>query len=358
MSINAAASIEAVEPAAQSAGRGMVWRRALRSPKITIGLAIVVFFGLVAIFGPMLVHKDPSAVSYSPLRGPSGAHWLGTTQTGQDVFAQMVYGARVSMFVGVGSAVLATVLAVLVGLTAGYLGGVWDEVLSMLSNVFLVIPGLPLVVILAGYLPNTGSLGIILVISLTGWAWGARVLRAQTLSLRKRDFVEAARATGEGSFRIILLDILPNQLAIIAASFLGTVTGAILTQAGLAFLGLTDVTQWSWGTILYWAQVSSALLVGAWWWFVPAGLCIALVGTGLALVNFGIDEFINPRLRVAGIGTKKARKAEAARRRRSMPRSARPKTLDRDEALAQSPSVNNQNACSRHDTLGPENQHA
>jgi oligopeptide/dipeptide ABC transporter ATP-binding protein len=225
----------------------------------------------------------------------------------------MLYGARASMLVGVGAAVVTTVLAVLVGVTAGYVGGIGDEALSLLANVFLVLPSLPLTIILAAYLPHAGSLGIILVISVTGWAWGARVLRAQTLSLRKRDFVEAARATGEKTWRIILRDILPNQVAVIAAAFLGTVTGAILTQASLAFLGLTDVTQWSWGTILYWAQVSSALLTGAWWWFVPAGLAIALLGTALSLVNFGIDEFINPRLRQAGIGTKKAQRAQVAR---------------------------------------------
>jgi oligopeptide/dipeptide ABC transporter ATP-binding protein len=283
------------------------------------------FFVLVAVFGPLLAPYDPSAVSDATSAAPSWAHWLGTTQNGQDLFSQMLFGARVSMVVGVGSALVATVLSVIVGLCAGYLGGLTDELLSLLANVFLVLPALPLTVILAAYLPHSGSLGIILVISITGWAWGARVLRAQTLSLRKRDFVEAARATGERTSRIILHDIFPNQIAIIAASFLGTVTGAILTQASLAFLGLTDVTQWSWGTILYWAQASSALLTGAWWWFVPAGLAIALLGTGLSLVNFGLDEFINPRLRQAGIGTKKAQKAQVkggprTRRRRRTPK--------------------------------------
>jgi oligopeptide/dipeptide ABC transporter ATP-binding protein len=170
----------------------------------------------------------------------------------------------------------------------------------MFSNVFLVIPSLPLVVILAAFLPNSGSTGIIIVITVTGWAWGARVLRAQTLSLRRRDFVEAARATGENTFKIMLYDILPNEVAIITATFLGSVVGAILTEASIAFLGLSNVTQWSWGTMLYWAQVSGAELSRAWWWFVPPGLCIALVGTGLAFINFGLDDVINPRLRAEG----------------------------------------------------------
>jgi peptide/nickel transport system permease protein len=292
------------------------WLRAFRSPLTMAGGILTLIFIVLAIIGPFIAPYDPSAVSNSATAAPSMAHWLGTTQNGQDVLSQMLYGAQVSMFVGVGSAVLATVLSVLVGLTAGYLGGIADELLSLLANVFLVLPSLPLTVILAAYMPKSGSLGIILVISLTGWAWGARILRAQTLSLRKRDFVEAARATGESTASIIIHDIFPNQVAIIAASFLGTVTGAILTQASLAFLGLTDVTQWSWGTILYWAQVSSALLTGAWWWFVPAGLAIALLGTGLSLVNFGIDEFINPRLRQANIGTKKAQRAQVKGPRR------------------------------------------
>ncbi|HWG27135.1 dipeptide/oligopeptide/nickel ABC transporter permease/ATP-binding protein [Actinospica sp.] len=304
-------------------------RRLLHSPLTLTGLVITLIFVVLAIIGPWISPYDPSAVSDAALAGPSAAHWLGTTQNGQDVFSQMLYGARASMIVGLGAAVLTTVLSVLVGVTAGYLGGIGDEVLSLLANVFLVLPGLPLTIILAAYLPHTGNAGIILVITVTGWAWGARVLRAQTLSLRKRDFVEAARATGDRTSRIILRDILPNQVAVIAAAFLGTVTGAILTQASLAFLGLTDVTQWSWGTILYWAQVSSALLTGSWWWFVPAGLAIALLGTALSLVNFGIDEFINPRLRQAGIGTKKAQRAQVKRTRRSLRRRARRERAER-----------------------------
>jgi peptide/nickel transport system permease protein len=305
------AEADQVEPQA-----GRLWLRALRSPLTLTGVVITLIFCVLAVIGPWIAPYDPSAVTDAATAPPSFEHWLGTTQNGQDILSQMLYGAQASMFVGLGSAVVTTVLSVLVGVTAGYLGGVSDELLSLLANVFLVLPGLPLTIILAAYLPHSGSLGIILVISLTGWAWGARVLRAQTLSLRKRDFVEAARATGERTSKIILRDILPNQLAVIAASFLGTVTAAILTQASLAFLGLTDVTQWSWGTILYWAQADSALLTGSWWWFGPAGLAIALIGTALSLVNFGIDEFINPRLRQAGIGTKKAQRAQVARKRR------------------------------------------
>ncbi|HEX4721794.1 MAG TPA: dipeptide/oligopeptide/nickel ABC transporter permease/ATP-binding protein [Pseudonocardiaceae bacterium] len=316
MALPSAALAEAdVVPEIAAGTASRLWWRVFRAPLTLAGMIITLLFAVLAVIGPWIAPYDPSSVSDSALAAPSAAHWLGTTQNGQDILSQMLYGARASMLVGFGAAVVTTVLAILVGLTAGYLGGTGDELLSLLANVFLVLPGLPLTIILVAYLPHSGSLGIIFVISLTGWAWGARVLRAQTLSLRRRDFVEAARATGEKTSRIIVKDILPNQVAVIAAAFLGTVTAAILTQASLAFLGLTDVTQWSWGTILYWAQVNSALLTGAWWWFVPAGLAIALIGTALSLVNFGIDEFINPRLRQAGIGTKKAQRAQIARRR-------------------------------------------
>jgi peptide/nickel transport system permease protein len=282
------------------------FRAGLRSGKLVAGLIILGIFVVVAIIGPLVVRTNPSALSSATLQPPSAAHWFGTTQTGQDVFAQLVDSTRISMLVGFVAAAIATALSVIIGLIAGYAGGVLDEVLSVLSNVFLVIPALPLVIVIAGYLPNKGSLSVAVVISLTGWAWGARVIRAQTLSIRKRDYVEAARASGESFIRILIWEILPNEGTIIAASFLGTVVFAILTQASIAFLGLSDVSSWSWGTMLYWAQSNNALLLGAWWWFVPPGLAIGLVGAGLALMNFGIDELVNPRLRVAGIGTKSA----------------------------------------------------
>jgi peptide/nickel transport system permease protein len=274
--------------------------------KIKIGAGILVFFTLMAVFGPLLIGADPAATSSDGLQGPSAEHWLGTTQTGQDILTQIVYGARISMGVGLLSAVIATVFGVLVGLVGGYFGGAVDETLSVLTNIFLVLPALPLIIVLAGYLPQRGVASVAVVIAVTGWAWGARVLRAQTLSVRRRDFVQAARAGGEGPFRIVFFEILPVLLPVIATSFLATVVGAILAEAGLSFLGLADLSTVSWGSMLYFAQNGQALLIGAWWWFIPPGLCIALIGAGLALVNFGIDEIANPRLR-----TIKVRKARA-----------------------------------------------
>jgi peptide/nickel transport system permease protein len=270
-----------------------------RSFKIRLGLAIIGFFVFLAIFGPLIVRQDPQAFGPDVLQPPSAAHWLGTTQTGQDIFAQVIDGARITLLVGFAVGALATLLSVVIGLTAGYFGGLIDEALSLLINVFLVIPALPLTIVLAGYIPVRGPLPVAIVISATGWAWGARVLRAQTLSVRRREFVDAARAGGESTFRIVFAEILPNEMAIVASSLIFTIIYAIFSEIGLEFLGLSDVTVTSWGNMLFWATNNQALLLGAWWWIVPPGLCIALLGAGLAFINFGIDEITNPRLRDA-----------------------------------------------------------
>jgi peptide/nickel transport system permease protein len=280
----------------------------LRNGKAVAGIVILAVFVVVAIIGPWIAPYDPSATSDALLKSPSFAHLLGTDHLGRDVFSQIVVGTRGVMVVGVLAGVVATALAVLVGVSAGFLGGVGDEILSALSNIFLVIPALPLIIIITGQLPEAGTIVIALVLALTGWAWGARILRAQTLSLRRRDFVEAARANGETTWRIVWFETLPNLTAIIASSFVSTVTFAVLSQTTLAFIGVTSLSEWSWGTVLYWAQSNQALARGAWWWFVPAGLCIALLGMALTLVNFGIDEFINPRLRLAGLSPRQMRK--------------------------------------------------
>lgn len=272
----------------------------LQSAKMRIGLGIVGFFILLAIVAPLLIHTDPTAFSADQLQSPSWAHWLGTTQTGQDVFAQVVLGARATLAVGFATGLLATSLSVIIGLAAGYLGGVADDLLSLLINVFLVMPALPLMIVLAGYVPVHGPLPVALVISFTGWSWGARVLRSQTLSLRRREFVQAARASGEHWYRVVFWEILPNEIAIVVSSLIFTIIFAILAAIGLEFLGLSDVTLNSWGNTLYWASNNNALLLGAWWWFLPPGLCIALLGAGLAFINSGIDELSNPRLRAAG----------------------------------------------------------
>jgi peptide/nickel transport system permease protein len=274
--------------------------RFVTNGKAATGLILLGIYLLFAIIGPWVAPFDPDARSADLLQGPSGRHWFGTTHLGQDVLSQILFGTRGVMLVGLTAGVVATVLSVLVGVTAGYLGGLADESLSAVSNVFLVIPALPLIIIVASSFTSAGDAVVALTIGLTSWAWGARVLRAQTLSLRRRDYIEAARATGEKTWRVIGFEILPNLTAIIASGFVGTVIFAVMSEITLAFIGISSVSSWNWGTILFWAQSQQALAQGAWWWFVPAGLAIALLGTALSLVNFGIDEFVSPRLRSAG----------------------------------------------------------
>ena len=290
-----------------------------RSPKVLVGVGIVAFFAILTVIGPWLAPDNPSATNFLPNLGPSGSHWLGTTALGQDIFSQLLDGARATMIVAIVAGVVATVLSVIVGVAAGYLGGKTDDGLSLLSNVFLAIPGLPLLIVIDSYLPASGrsnSFAIGLIISLTGWAWGARVLRAQTMSLRNRDFVEAARIIGESRRRIMLFEIAPNLLPVLASSFLFTTLYSIGAYVTLAYVGLTSTAVWNWGTMMYLAQANNAPLAGQWYWFVPPGICIALIGTGLALLNFGIDEFINPRLRAAGLSGKVRRASGLPRRPR------------------------------------------
>lgn len=267
------------------------------SGKVRVGLLIVLFFVLIAVFGPMLTSYGPRTSGSDLLQPPSASHWFGTTQSGQDVYAQFVHGARISLLVGLVAGIASQAVSVVIGLVAGYFRGVVDDLLYVLTSVFLVIPGLPLLVVLTGYLPTRGIVSVAIVIAITSWAPAARVLRAQTMSLRNRDFVEAARATGESRLRIIFYEVMPNALPVVASGFIFSTIGAILAEAGLSFLGIGSLTTVSWGSMLYFAQNSQALLVGAWWWFVPPGLAIAVISAGLALINFGIDEHANPRLR-------------------------------------------------------------
>ena len=230
---------------------------------------------------------------------PSAQHWFGTTQEGQDILFQVLTGIRLTLELALLVGVIVTVISVLVGVTSAFLGGVWDDVLSLITNVFLVLPPLPLLIVLLGYLSQQGQTPTIIVLSLLGWPWGARVIRAQTLAIRGRDFIDASRETGEKSWRIILFELIPNEISLIAASFVNTVLYAIGASVALAFVGLTNVNSWSLGTILFWAQTDSALQSAAWWWFVPAGLAVALIGTSLVLLNSGLDELGSPRLRAS-----------------------------------------------------------
>jgi peptide/nickel transport system permease protein len=299
MTIAPAISTELTAVTQEAAQPGW-WRR--MPVKAKAGVVLFGLFVLTAIIGPLVTPYDPSYQNPNPnasMNAPSAAHLLGTTQSGQDVLSQLLVGIRLTLELGIIVGVVATALAVIVGVTAAFLGGFWDELLSLVTNVFLVIPALPLLIVLLGYFPNRGEAPTIIVLALLGWPWGARVMRAQTLAIRNRDFVAASRETGEKTWRIIAVEIIPNEVSLIAASFVNTVLYAIGASVALAFIGVADLNSWSLGTILYWAQSQQALQLGAWWWFVPPGLAVALMGTALVLLNTGIDELGNPRLRDA-----------------------------------------------------------
>ncbi len=313
-----------------------------RSPKVIAGLVILGVFTVVALLGRLFEPYSPNQTdtqnwvqhvlvpgtgadtgfpaNYYPLPlPPSAAHLLGTTVFAQDVWSQLLASTQATMFVGLIAAVIATVLSILFGVTAGYIGGTTDEGLSLVANVSLAIPGLPLLIVLADYVPSAGSSLLIVaaIIAVTTWAYTARTLRAQTLSLRNRDFIEASRVSGEGRLRIIAVEILPNLIPIVAASFLFTTLSGIYAYVAISFLGLagsptgSPAGLWNWGEMLREGFANNAVRGGWWWWWAPPGICVALLGTGLALVNFGIDEFINPRLRTSGLSAKAARKAGA-----------------------------------------------
>jgi peptide/nickel transport system permease protein len=207
-----------------------------------------------------------------------------------------VYGTRISLGTGLLVGIGVTIIGTIVGMTAGYFRGRVDDVLSVIMNVMLIVPSIPLLVVLAAFL-KPGFWTIVFVLTATGWAWGARVLRAQTMALREKDFVSSAQVIGERAPTIIFREILPNMLSILMAGMFGAVIFAIGAQAGLEFLGLGNPSAISWGTNLYWAQNNGGLITGSWWTFVPSGACIALVAFSFALINFAIDELTNPRLR-------------------------------------------------------------
>jgi peptide/nickel transport system permease protein len=268
----------------------------LQNRKATVGAIIILFYLVLAAFGPYIAPYDATEIVGRRHMAPSADHWFGTDGSGKDVFSQTVVGARLSLATGLIVGGIVTLVGILIGMSSGYFRGRVDDVLSTLTNVVLIIPGLPLLLVLAAFLP-AGFWSIVFVLSVTGWAWGARVFRSQTMSLREKDFVASAIVAGESKPRIILREILPNMMSIVVAGLLGSINYAIGAQAGLEFLGLGNPSNISWGTNLYWAQNNGALLLGAWWTLIPSGLSIALVAFGFSMVNYAIDEVTNPRLR-------------------------------------------------------------
>jgi peptide/nickel transport system permease protein len=289
------------EPPLAEARRGYgadLWRAVGRNRKALAGLILLVFFLVLAIFPGQIAPHDPQATDYLPGLGPSSHHWFGTTAYGQDVLSQLIWGTRQSIVIAFGVGGLATALAVLIGVSAAYLGGVADGVLSLVTDVLLVIPIFPLIIVIAAYEKNSGLFTLVIVLGALGWSYGARQLRSQTLSLRTREFLESARVRGERKLYVIVFEILPTMTSLIVATFLGGALYAVLAAAGLQFIGLGDPNSQSWGTMLYWAENNEALGAGMVLWAIMPGICVAALGAAFALLNYAFDEISNPALRM------------------------------------------------------------
>jgi len=270
----------------------------LRNRKSRLGLAMVAFVIVIALIAPWITVEHPNDFNlFDARQAPSWDHLFGTTDQGSDIFSQVVIGARRSLVLGAAAALMATALAAILGISAAYIGGLFDEGVNLLINVFLVIPAIPLLVVVSGYLDNRGLGMMATVIALVLWAFEARILRGQALTLKNRDFILAAKASGESTRRIVFGELMPNMISRIAAAFVLVFYIALLTDAGLEFLGLGDLTKTSWGVTLYWAQVNSTVLQGEWWPFFFPGAALAFTVLGLVLLLAGIDEVSNPRLR-------------------------------------------------------------
>jgi peptide/nickel transport system permease protein len=268
----------------------------INHPQAKFGLVIVITLILIAIFAPLISPGDPSTYQNAINKPPSKEHILGIDPLGRDEFGLVIWGSRISLMIGFGTAAVAVFIATVIGLVAGYFRGIVDDLLVLLMNLFLVIPGLPLLIVLSAYLhPSTTT--VILALSLTGWAFHARIIRAMTLSLREKDYVAASIVAGESNLVIIFRQILPNMINLIVGGFIGSSIYGIAASTALSFLGLVKMTDISWGTNLFYAQNGNALLIGAWWVFIPSGFLVALSALGLAWINFGMDEITNPRLR-------------------------------------------------------------
>jgi peptide/nickel transport system permease protein len=275
---------------------GRMWKAISSNGKALAGFVLLALFALLAIFPWVIAKDNPSAEIYKPSLGPSTAHLFGTTSYGQDLFAQAVWGTRETLIIALVSGVLSTFLSVIMGLAAGYLGGAWDSVLNFITDVLLVVPTFPLLIIIVAYLPRVGVPGLIAVLVVTGYSYGARQLRAQTLSIRSRDYLEAARVRGERRFYVIMVEIIPSMTSLIVATFLGTAVYNVLAAAGLQFLGFGDPSSVSWGTMLYWAENNEALQTNQYLWAIVPGALIALLGAAFVLVNYAFDEISNPAL--------------------------------------------------------------
>lgn len=270
---------------------------ALRNYKLRMGVSVLLFFILLTFFGPLMTPYEPDEFVTSGAFPPSSQFWLGTTTFGEDVFTQVVYGLRATFIVGIVGGGIGMLIGLIVGFIAGYWGGVVDEILNMFTNIILVIPTLAVLLIIAAYLKVRGVFVESLFIGFTCWPWVARAVRAQTFSLRSRDFVDMARISGVNPMKIIFSEIAPNMMSYLLLVFILQFGGAILTAATLDFIGLGPTNTISLGVMMNMAVLWSALILGSWWWFIPPGLVITALVGALYITNVGLDEVFNPKLR-------------------------------------------------------------
>lgn len=268
------------------------------SPGLSLGLVILLAYAFVAVAAPWLAPDDPAAYVGAPLERPSPAHWLGTNDVGQDILSELIYGTRVSLLVGVLAALFTLSIATVVGTVAGYIGGWVDRLLMRLVDVLMVVPGLPLMIVIAAYV-GASLPTLILIIGLLGWPRPARVVRAQVLSLRDRAHVQAARMFGGGSAYMIRRHLIPALGPILAAGFVAQAGRAVMLEASLAFLGLGDPTMKSWGLMIRFALNSSGFFFSnRWiWWLLPAGLNLTLLLLGFTFLGIGLEVLTHPRAR-------------------------------------------------------------
>ncbi|WP_433700052.1 ABC transporter permease [Nocardiopsis sp. CA-288880] len=286
----------AAEPAAPRKGSETL-HYARRNPKLLIGLGIVLAFLMLGLIGPLFVDHGPNEYVGPQSQPPSGEFWLGTTSFGQDIWAQFVFGIRTTFLIGVFGGGIAFVIGTAVGFIAGYKGGIVDEILNMLTNVVLVLPAMVVLIVAIAYLDARGVFVQGLFIGLTSWPWAARAVRSQALTLATRDYVDLARLSGRRTGKIITTEIAPNMSSYLVMSFILLFGGAILIAAGLDFIGLGPSDGVSLGLMLESAVAWSALQFGMWWWFVPPGLGITVIVSSLYILNVGLDEVFNPKLR-------------------------------------------------------------
>ncbi|HYQ65153.1 ABC transporter permease [Actinophytocola sp.] len=270
---------------------------ALRNRKLVAGLGVVLVFLSLALIGPLFTGDDPMAYVGPPSAAPSAQYWFGTTTFGQDVFAQFVHGLRSTFFVGVVAALIAGVLGMVIGFTSGYRGGLVDEILNMITNIVLVLPVLAVLMIIAAYLQVRDVQIQAVIIGLFSWPWVARAVRSQTLTLRAREFVDLAKLSGMPVRRIVFREIAPNMASYLFMVFILLFGGAVLFAATLDFIGLGPTDGISLGLMLNHAKQWSAMNLGMWWWFIPPGAGITMIVGAMYIMNVGLDEVFNPKLR-------------------------------------------------------------